>query len=234
MASVESHIFFGCLTSWWLHFPLWEIGWLPFPFFLEYWEASVRWCTNRVQTSTSAGYIISYSEMVIFFREYLQRCFASCYMHESPGSSIPITYGFLSFSLHILGTKPTYDTSVQFSSVQSFSHVRLFATPWTATRQASLSNTNSQSLPKHWVGDAFSSCLQSYPASGSFQMSQNSSYQVAKVLEFQLQHQSYQWTPRTDLLYDGLVGSPRSPRGSQESSPTPWFKSINSLAQLSL
>ena len=28
----------------------------------------------------------------------------------------------------------------------------------------------------------------------------NSSHQVAKVLEFQLQHQSFQWTPRTDLL----------------------------------
>ena len=55
----------------------------------------------------------------------------------------------------------------------------------------------------------------------------NSSHQVAKVLEFQLQHQSFQWTPRTDLLYDALVGSPCSPRGSQEFSPTPQFKSIN-------
>ena len=55
----------------------------------------------------------------------------------------------------------------------------------------------------------------------------NSSHEVAKVLEFQLQHQSFQWTPRTDLLQDGLVGSPWSPRDSQESSPTPQFKSIN-------
>ena len=31
-----------------------------------------------------------------------------------------------------------------------------------------------------------------------------SSHQVAKVLEFQLQHQSFQWTPKTDFLYDGL------------------------------
>ena len=38
--------------------------------------------------------------------------------------------------------------SVQFSSVQSLSHVRLFATPWTAACQASLSITNSQSPPK--------------------------------------------------------------------------------------
>ena len=58
----------------------------------------------------------------------------------------------------------------------------------------------------------------------------NSSHEVAKVLEFQLQHQSFQWTPRTDLLYNRLVGSPCSPRDSQESSPTPQLKRINSLA----
>ena len=58
----------------------------------------------------------------------------------------------------------------------------------------------------------------------------SSFHQVAKVLEFQLQHQSFQWTPRTDFLEDGLVGSPCSPRDSHESSPTPQFKSINSSA----
>ena len=45
----------------------------------------------------------------------------------------------------------------------------------------------------------FYSCPQSLPASGLFQWV-NSLHQVAKVLEFQLQHQSFQWTPRTDLL----------------------------------
>ena len=55
----------------------------------------------------------------------------------------------------------------------------------------------------------------------------NSSHQVAKVLEFQLQHQSFQWTPRTYLLQDGLVGFPCRPSDSQESSPAPQFKSIN-------
>ena len=55
----------------------------------------------------------------------------------------------------------------------------------------------------------------------------NSSHQVAKVLEFQLQHQSFQWTPRTDLLQDGLVGSPCSTRDAQESSPPLQFRSIN-------
>ena len=70
---------------------------------------------------------------------------------------------------------------IQFSSVQSLSCVPLFATPWTAAHQASLSITNSQSLPKlifiesvtpsnHLI--LFSSRLQSFPASGSFPLSQ--------------------------------------------------------------
>ena len=58
----------------------------------------------------------------------------------------------------------------------------------------------------------------------------SSLHQVAKVLEFQLQHQSFQWIFRTDFLWDGLVGSPCSPRDFQESSPTSQFKSINSSA----
>ena len=55
-------------------------------------------------------------------------------------------------------------------------------------------------------------------------------HQVAKLLELQLQHQSFQWIFRTDFLQDWLVGSLCSPRASQKSSPTPQFKSINSLA----
>ena len=88
--------------------------------------------------------------------------------------------------------------------IQSLRHVQPFATPWTAARQAFLSFTISQRLLTyvHWVSDAiqpfsssaapFSSCLQSFPASVAFQWV-GSSYQVAKVLEFQLQHQSFQW-----------------------------------------
>ena len=61
----------------------------------------------------------------------------------------------------------------------------------------------------HWVGDAIQSSQPllspSPPAAnpsqhlGLFQWV-NSSHEVAKVLDFQLQHQSFQWTPRTDLL----------------------------------
>ena len=58
----------------------------------------------------------------------------------------------------------------------------------------------------------------------------NSSHEVAKVLELQLEHHSLKRNPRVDLLQNGLVYSPCSPRDSQESSPTPHFKSINSSA----
>ena len=70
------------------------------------------------------------------------------------------------------------------TSVQSLSCVWLSATPWTEARQAALSITNSWSLLKRTsielvmpsnnliLSLPFSSCLQSFPASGSFQMSQ--------------------------------------------------------------
>ena len=73
---------------------------------------------------------------------------------------------------------------IQFSSVQFLSHVRLFATPWTAAHQASLYVTDSQSFLNscplsQWCYSTisssvvpFSSCLQSFPTSGSFQISQ--------------------------------------------------------------
>ena len=66
------------------------------------------------------------------------------------------------------------------------------------------------------------SCPQSFTAWGSFQMSQLFTSGCQR-LEFQLQHQSFQRNPRADLLQNGLVGSPCSPRDSQESSPTPLY-----------
>ena len=98
-------------------------------------------------------------------------------------------------------------------------------TPWVYSSSCPLSQWCHPTISSSVV--PFSSCPQSFPASGSFQMSQLFTL-VFKVLEFQLQHQSFQWTPRTDVLYDELVGSSCSPRDSQESSPTPQIKSINS------
>ena len=80
--------------------------------------------------------------------------------------------------------------------------------------------------PSHPLSSPSPAALNPSQHQGLFQRV-NSSHEVAKVLEFQLQHQSFQWTPRTDLLQDGLVGSPCSPRDSQKSSAIPQFKSIN-------
>ena len=113
------------------------------------------------------------------------------------------------------------------SSVQSLSRVRLSATPWTAARQASLSITKSwtcwNSCPSNrWCHPTiysyvipFSSCLQSFPAPGSFPMSQFfvsggqsiGASASASVLPMNVQD----WYP---------LGSPCSPRDFQEFSPT--------------
>ena len=58
----------------------------------------------------------------------------------------------------------------------------------------------------------------------------SSLHQVAKGLELLLQRQSFQWIFRADFLQDWLVGSPCSPRDTQESSATSQFESISSSA----
>ena len=127
-------------------------------------------------------------------------------------------------------------------SVQSLSCVGLFVTPWTAAQQASLSITNSRTCSNscplsRWCHPTipsslipFSSCLQSFPASESFPVSQffasgGQSFGISastSVLPMNIQ----------DLLPLGWSGwiSLQSLLDSQESSLTPEFKSINSLA----
>ena len=108
--------------------------------------------------------------------------------------------------------------------VQSLSHVRLFATPWTVARQAPLTSTVFWSLLKFMSTELvllftilssaspFSSCLQSFPAWGSFPVTQLFP-SGCQSLELQLQHQSFQWIFRVDFLWVWLVWSPWCPRG---------------------
>ena len=84
----------------------------------------------------------------------------------------------------ILSYNKDHSYSVQFSLAQSLSHVQLFATPWTAAHQASLTITNSQSLLRLVSIESVMPsnhlvlccplflCLQSFPASGPFPMSE--------------------------------------------------------------
>ena len=100
--------------------------------------------------------------------------------------------------------------SVQFSSV-----AQSCPTPWDPMNCSTTGLPAHHQLPEfirthaHWVGDAIQpSHPLSSPCPPAFNLYQHqgpfkwisSSHQVAKVLEFQLQHQSFQWTPSTDLL----------------------------------
>ena len=126
--------------------------------------------------------------------------------------------------------------SVYFVVVQSLSHVRLFATPWTATRQASLSITNSNSF--HWVDDAIQPSHPLFSPSPALNLSQHQFFSnesalcirwpkywssvSASVLPMNIQD----WSP---LGLSGLISL--QPKGlSRVFSPTPQFKSINSSA----
>ena len=100
--------------------------------------------------------------------------------------------------------------TVQFSWVQSLSRVQLFATPWTTVCQAFLFITNSQSLLKLMsiesvMPSSHLLCrplLLLPPTPPSIRVFSNESALCTRWPKywFQLQHQSFQWTPRTDLL----------------------------------
>ena len=93
--------------------------------------------------------------------------------------------------------------SFSFSSVQSLSCVQLFVTPWTPGLPVYHQLPEFTQTHVHWVSHAIQpSHPLSSPFPPAFNLSQHqglfkrvsSSHQVARVLEFQLQHQSFQWT----------------------------------------
>ena len=93
-----------------------------------------------------------------------------------------------------------YVFTPQFSSVQSLSHVRLLATPWTVAYQAFVSVTNSRSLLKlMYIASVMPSnhLILYHPLPllpsifPNISVFSSSLHQMAKVLEFQLQHQSF-------------------------------------------
>ena len=126
--------------------------------------------------------------------------------------------------------------------VQSLSWVRLFVTPWTAAHQASLSFTISQSslrlisielmMPSNHLILCCSLLLLPSIFSSIRILSNESDLHIRWPkywsFSFSIIFIYIQWIFKTDFLKDQLVGSPCSPRDSQESSPIPQFKSISS------
>ena len=129
--------------------------------------------------------------------------------------------------------------SVQFNSVaQSYPTLRPCG-PQHARLPCPSPTPRASQTHVHGVSDAIQpSHSLSSPSLPTFNLSHHqgllqwvsSSNQVAKIVELQLQHQSFQWTFRADFLHNCLVWSPCCPKDSQESSPTPQFKSISYLA----
>ena len=130
------------------------------------------------------------------------------------------------------------DQLISVVVVQSLSCVWLSVTPWTAASLVLQYLPEFAQIHVHWVSNArcYLTISSSAPPSPfTFSLSQHqglfqwvgSSHEVAKVLKLQLQPQSFQWIFRVDFLLYWFVGSPCSPRDSQESSPAPQFKSIN-------
>ena len=132
----------------------------------------------------------------------------------------------------IVGSSVQFSLSVVSDSLRPHEsqHAR---PPWPSLTPGVYSNSCSSSW---WCYPAisssvvpFSSCPKSLPASESFPMSQLFAW-GGQSTAVSLLHHSFQSNPRADLLQYRLVGSPCSPRDSQESSPAPQFKSINSSA----
>ena len=125
----------------------------------------------------------------------------------------------------------------KIAAVQSLSHVQLFATPWTAACQASLSFIISQSLPKvmsiesvmpsnHLIFCCPLLFLPSiFPSIRIFTNESALHIRWPKYWSFSISPSF-----RTNFLYNWLVWLPCWSRDSQESSPAPQFKSINSSA----
>ena len=141
---------------------------------------------------------------------------------------------------------PAPGNQYQFSSVHSLSCVQLFATPWIAARQASSAVTNSRSLPKLMSIESVmpSSHLilchpllllpSIFPSIRIFSNESALHIRGPKYWSFNFNISPSNEHPGLISFRMDWLDLLESPRDSQESYPTPQFKSINSSAQLSL
>ena len=153
--------------------------------------------------------IPSWYDYCIFLRIYIEMCSTfSCL------SCMHLWSTFGTWNFHVLGATNSMErmeiSSVQFSSVAQSCPTLCdpmdCSTPGLPVHHLILELTQSH---VHWLGDAIQlSHPLLFPSPPAFNLSQrqglfkwvSSSHQVAKVLEFQLQHQSFQWMFRTNFL----------------------------------
>ena len=156
----------------------------------------IKSCT-RVRNQTGLRWFLS---NIVMSSAWRQKAMSTVFWHRvPPKETLPGKVAFISNGYRI-----------QFSSVTQ--SCLIFCDPMNCSMPGL---TVHHQLPEstqthvHWVGDAIQpSHPLSSPSPPALNLSQHqghfqwvsSSHQVAEVLEFQLQHQSFQWTPRTDLL----------------------------------
>ena len=185
----EKDISLPGLTQLFLYIP-WQVHYMPS------WWGAFLW-QQAVQLSTMALGFPWTVKVKKFYWAYL--------FH-----TLPLLLSLIPSCCPDLSQALSRSSTVQFSSVAQSS--LLFGTPWTAAPQASLCITSSSSLLRIHVHRVVEAMQPSHPLSSlsppAFNLSQHqslfqwssSSHQVAKVLELQLQYQSFQWIFRTDFL----------------------------------
>ena len=173
------------------------------------YEAQDTWSSPWVSPSPISLHRLSVSPPLILVPHFLV-------LNHTPYCHIVFTYA-----------------AFPFSSVQSLSHVQLFVTlsnPQSLFKFMSIESV----MPSNHLILCHPLVLPSiFPSIRVFSR-ESALHQVAKVMEFQLQHHSFQWTLRTDLLQNGLAGSPCSPRDSRVFSSTTVQKHQFFGSQLSL
>ena len=173
-----------------------------FDSFLYFYRGAKIWIFEIKAMLGSAGHMVT---MDVRFRLFPQIYISSLCILPSPQNRVAINL----FHNSLLRIYFLFGT-VQFSSVAQLCLALCDpmdrSTPGLPVHHQLLETTQ---IHVHWVGDTIQPSyplLSPSPAALSLPQHQglfkwvSSSHQVSKVLEFQLQHQSLQWTPRTDLL----------------------------------
>ena len=155
---------------------------------------------------------------LLYFFHYFSLLCSLCSFHiVSPRASIPksVLKFFFCFTSLFFVYSERFPWLFHNSLLNYLSQLKFKFSPATLCDPMDCSLSVHHQLPEftkthvHWVHDAIQpSHPLSSPSPPTFNLSQqkglftwvSSSHQVAKVLEFHLQHQSFQWTPRTDLL----------------------------------
>ena len=168
----------------------------------------LNWCVSC--SSLCRSWYWSFASSFLFSLSVLLGVCHFCELYRKPAFWFHWFFSIVVSHFHLIPAL-LHTLSFLVLAVQLLIRVQLLVTPWTAARQAALSFCLPEFVQTHvhWVSDAIQPShpllspspfvLDLFQRQGLFQWV-GSSLQVTKVLELQLQHQSFQWIFRVDLL----------------------------------